>query len=106
MDADEFIQEDTYESFYFNAKGEVGESLETKTVCYRTNNVEKGSSAFFIKVYNGSLFDPFGMDANKINTEGIKFKKVKVEVFNLYHKYLIRRISGDFYKAQSVFNNA
>ena len=68
--------------------------------------MEKGSSAFFIKVYNGSLFDPFGMDANKINTEGIKFKKVKAEVFNLYHKYLIRRISGDFYKAQRVFNNA
>ena len=48
----------------------------------------KDVESHYIKSLRGLLFDPQGMDANKLNAIATKFSKVKKETFDFYIDYL------------------
>ena len=53
----------------------------------------------------GRLFDPFGMDANKINSVNTKFSKVSIDTFNHYIKYLETKQNNSLTWAERSFLN-
>ena len=59
----------------------------------------------YVKSMRGRLFDPFGMDANKINSVNTKFSKVNNETFNHYIKYLETKQNNSLTWAERSFLN-
>lgn len=50
-----------------------------------------GKTNFYIKFRRGQLFDPYGIDALKINSKDIKYKKVDIDIYFIYKRYLETR---------------
>jgi hypothetical protein len=50
-----------------------------------------GKETPYIKFRRGQLFDPYGVDALKLNARDNKYKKVDMDLFLVYKKYLETR---------------
>lgn len=50
-----------------------------------------GKETHYIKFRRGQLFDPYGIDALKLNARDNRYKKVDMDLFLLYKKYLQTR---------------
>ena len=50
-----------------------------------------GKDNFYIKFRRGQLFDPYGIDALKLNARDNRYKKVDLDLFLNYKKYLETR---------------
>lgn len=60
---------------------------------------------YYIKHGRGMLFDPYGMDANKINAYNFQFKKVDQKIYSQYLQYLKTRRSMFLTYAQREFKD-
>lgn len=60
---------------------------------------------YYIKHGRGMLFDPYGMDMNKLNSYNFQFKKVDQAVYSQYVQYLKTRRSLFLTYAQREFTN-
>lgn len=60
---------------------------------------------YYIKHGRGMLFDPYGMDANKINAYNFQFKKVDHNIYSQYVQYLKTKRSLFLTYAQREFKD-
>jgi|TARA_R110000765_G_scaffold394915_1_gene488573 hypothetical protein len=60
---------------------------------------------YYVKVLRGHLFDPQGMDSNKITSIHVKFDKVSGKTFDHYIKYLAGKKSNEFTWAEREYTN-
>lgn len=60
---------------------------------------------YYIKYGRGMLFDPYGMDMNKINSYNFQYKKVDESIYNKYLEYLKSRREVFLTQAQREFVN-
>jgi hypothetical protein len=58
-----------------------------------------------VKHGRGELFDPYGMDMNKINAYNFQFKKVDKSIFESYVQYLRSRREIFLTQARRAFIN-
>ena len=85
-DISEFIDYEKVEYTYYDKDANViTENVEASCAYVALINEKK---SYYVKVLRGSLFDPKGMDSNKIKSLLIKFSKVKKETFDFYVDYL------------------
>lgn len=61
---------------------------DRKTCCYICENIYEDKIYYFIKHRNGILFDPLRVDDMSYSKMEWKYKKVTLDVFFLYLKYL------------------
>jgi hypothetical protein len=66
---------------------------------------QKKTINYYVKIGRGMIFDPFGMDSNKINAYNFQFKKADEKVFSYYLQYLKTRRSMFLTYAQREFQN-
>jgi len=85
--SEEFIQEDNTEVYYVLTDGKKS-TKETTLACAKTS-VGDSIEIFFVKFHRGKLFDPHGMDKNKI--KNAQYRKVDATTFDLYLSYLKSR---------------
>ena len=83
---EEFLPEDNTEVYYVLSSGKKS-SEETELSCAKT--IVGDSMAFFIKFHRGKLFDPHGLDKNKVRNA--QYRKVDATTFDLYLSYLKSR---------------
>lgn len=67
-----------------------GIEVEPQNAVAKFVNVD-GKTNFYIKFRRGQLFDPHGIDALKINSKDIKYKKVDLDIYFTYKRYLETR---------------
>lgn len=85
-DISEFIDYEKVEYTYYDKNANIiTENVEISCAYIAIVNDKK---TYYIKMLRGSLFDPEGMDSQKINTTLIKFSKVQKETFDFYIDYL------------------
>lgn len=85
---------------------------DKKTCCYITENVYEDKMYYFIKHKNGVLFDPLRADDISYANMDWKYKKVTLDVFFLYLKYMgamkeFKKFKGKKYllsQAESLMN--
>ena len=87
---EEFIQEDNIEIYYVLTDGKKS-TKETALACAKIS-IGGSTEVFFVKFYRGTLFDPHGLDKNKI--KNAQYRKVDATTFDLYLSYLKSR-KGD-----------
>ena len=102
-DVEQFLtpQDTTY--VYYNRDGQVIEEKIESSCAYIATVENKEFN--YVKCMRGHLFDPFGMDANKINSVNTKFSKVNDETFNHYLKYLETKQNNSLTWAERSFLN-
>lgn len=92
---------------YIDKSGNLSE--ETKAVAKITKLHNKENDRvqvnYYIKFGRGMLFDPYGMDMNKINAYNFNFKKVDQSIYSQYVQYLKTRRSLFLTHAQREFVN-
>jgi|TARA_R110000751_G_scaffold150864_2_gene255818 hypothetical protein len=85
-DISEFVDYEKVEYTYYDKDANIiTENVEVSCAYIAIVNDKK---TYYIKTLRGSLFDPEGMDSQKINTVLIKFSKVEKETFDFYVDYL------------------
>ena len=85
-DISEFIDYEKVEYTYYDKDANViTENVEVSCAYIATIDDKE---TYYVKVLRGSLFNPEGMDSNKIKSLLGKFSKVKKETFDFYVDYL------------------
>jgi len=85
-DISEFIDYEKVEYTYYDKDANIiTENVDISCAYIAVVNDKK---VYYIKVLRGSLFNPEGMDSNKIKSVLGKFSKVSKETFDHYVKYL------------------
>ena len=102
-DVEQFLTPEDTTYIYYDKDGQVIEE-EIGSSCAYIATV-KGKNFNYVKSMRGRLFDPFGMDANKINSVNTKFSKVSVDTFNHYIKYLETKQNNSLTWAERSFLN-
>lgn len=100
-EADEVITQ------FFDKTGNLGEETNAVAKVTKIHNKESDRIVvnYYIKHGRGMLFDPYGMDANKINAYNFQFKKVDHKVYSQYVQYLKTRRSIFLTYAQREFKD-
>ena len=94
-----------YNTIFYTGKG-VKQSQETnKSFAKIRTNIDTDYSVHYIKYGMGDIFDPWGMNSNKINSPAFSFRKVNKSVFDNYLKYLETRRSTFLLKAKRELIN-
>ena len=75
---------------YLDKSGEEISEPEPKNAVAKLINTD-GKANFYIKFRRGQLFDPYGIDALKINSRDIRYKKVDLNIYLSYKRYLETR---------------
>ena len=83
----EFVEEREEFYTYYNLDGSLGES-SSKGTCAYSVRVNELPEMYYIKFFRGSILDPYGMDARKIDSPLCIYKKVSDTVFGYYSDYL------------------
>jgi hypothetical protein len=98
---------DQLEVHYIDKTGEFG--LEQTAVAKITKLHNKEEDRIIVNYYvkhgRGMLFDPYGMDMNKLNAYNFQFKKVDNSVYSKYVQYLKTRRQLFLTHAQREFIN-
>lgn len=76
---------DTREEFFFGA---AGAWLHTQEDAFAKVVKVADHETYYIKYGRGELFDPYGIDREKVKRPYYDFKKVKQKIFNYYMSYL------------------
>lgn len=92
---------------YIDKSGEPGEEYGSVAKITELHNKENDRvvTNYYIKHGRGMLFDPYGMDANKVNAYNFQFKKVDQSIYSQYIQYLKTRRSMFLTYAQREFQN-
>ena len=80
-----------YNEVFYTEKGEKQEKETNKSFAKTRTNIDTNYNVYYIKYGIGDIFDPWGMQANKINSPSFSFKKVGEKTFSYYMKYLTTR---------------
>lgn len=98
---------DKLEVQFIDKSGQLG--LEQNAVAKFTELHNKENDRivtnYYIKHGRGMLFDPYGMDMNKVNAYNFQFKKVDEKIYSQYIQYLKTRRSIFLTYAQRDFQN-
>lgn len=84
------INEDVTVTVYVNKLGKEVEKEDDESVVAKLINTN-GKASFYIKFRRGQLFDPYGIDALKINSRDTRYKKVDLDIYLSYKRYLETR---------------
>jgi len=78
---------------YIDKSGNLAQENNAVAKITKIHNKEedKLNINYYIKHGRGMLFDPYGMDANKINSYNFQFKKVDHSIYSQYVQYLKTR---------------
>jgi hypothetical protein len=92
---------------YFDKTGNIAEERIAVAKITRLHNKEEDRTVinYYIKFGRGMLFDPYGMDMNKLNAYNFQFKKVDQKIYSQYIQYLKTRRSLFLTQAQREFVN-
>lgn len=63
----------------------------------------KSNTNYYIKYRRGELFDPYGIDALKVNAKDTKYRKVDKDIYEKYCTYLQTRREVFFLEAKRDF---
>ena len=85
-DISEFTNEAKGRYIFYSKDGSLEKHETPKTCAFSIAKLQKES--YFIKFFRGTIFDPDGMDSNKINAINMEFKKVEKKTFDFYVEYL------------------
>ena len=85
-DISDFLKDKSSEVVFYDNNGNQ-EKEETHKSCAYVIATD-GKKNYYTKFLRGTLFDPQGMDATKINSLTIQFKKVEKNTFEFYLEYL------------------
>jgi len=98
---------DQLEVQYIDKTGELGQEQNAVAKITNLHNKEENRVIvnYYIKHGRGLLFDPYGMDMNKLNAYNFQFKKVDTSVYSKYIKYLKTRRQLFLTHAQREFIN-
>jgi magnesium-transporting ATPase (P-type) len=80
---------------YFDKTGNLTKEEFAVAKITKFHNKESDSLTvnYYIKFGRGMLFDPYGMDMNKMNSYNFQFKKVDQDIYSKYLQYLKTRRS-------------
>ena len=84
-DISEFIGNDAKSHTFYDSNAHVVDEVD-RSCAYIVS--QKSKESYYVKFFRGTLFDPSGIDANKINAINTEFKKVTAETFHHYINYL------------------
>lgn len=101
-DIKEELGKDTAQFLFFDKDGE---KLEEETKQTVAKIVSRSSDKFFVRYYQGSIFDPIGTHSMRSDYKDSEFKQVSKSVFDLYFMYLKSKNPIYFTKAQRGFMN-
>lgn len=92
---------------FIGKTGELSEEHNSVAKITKLHNKENNNTVinYYVKHGRGMLFDPYGMDANKINAYNFQFKKVNENIYSQYIQYLKTRRSMFLTYAQREFQN-
>jgi hypothetical protein len=92
---------------YFDKTGNLAEEINAVAKITKLHNKETDKILvnYYIKFGRGLLFDPYGMDMNKLNAYNFSFKKVDSSIYSQYIQYLKTRRSLFLTHAQREFVN-
>ena len=94
-----------YNTVFFTEKG-VKQSTETKKSFAKIRtNISADYNVYYIKYGLGDIFDPWGMNSNKVNSPALSFKRVNKKVFDNYLQYLKTRRSSFLLRAKRELVN-
>ena len=111
-DISEFLTPDSVSYEYYSEDAKIlTKDEDVGKACAYIVTHDKGSEEdatvnkkfHYIKVLRGHLFDPQGMDSNKINSIHVKFDKVSEKTFEHYTKYLVGKKSNEFTWAEREY---
>ena len=92
---------------YIDKTGQLGQEHNAVAKITRLHNKEEDRVIvnYYIKHGRGMLFDPYGMDASKVNSYNFQFKKVDHSIYSQYIQYLKTRRTMFLTYAQREFIN-
>lgn len=92
---------------FIDKSGNSAEEQNAVAKIVKVSNKEQNRTIYnyYIKHGRGMLFDPYGIDANKINSYNFQFKKVNPEIYSQYLQYLKTRKSIYLTYAQREFKD-
>ena len=92
---------------YIDKTGQLGQEQNAVAKITKLHNKEEDRIvvSYYIKNGRGMLFDPYGMDMNKLNAYNFQFKKVDEKIYSQYIQYLKTRRSIFLTYAQRDFQN-
>jgi len=92
---------------YIDKTGNLSEEKSAVAKITKVHNKEENKVVvnYYIKHGRGMLFDPYGMDANKINAYNVQFKKVDEKIYSQYVQYLKTRRAMFLTYAQRDFKD-
>jgi len=85
-DISEFTNQAKSRYAFYSKDGNLEKNETPKTCAFSVEKPQKES--YFIKFFRGTIFDPNGMDSNKINAINMEFRKVEKKTFDFYVEYL------------------
>ena len=85
-DVSSFLNEKSVEIVFYDYDGNTETEETNKSCAYAITT--NGKESYYTKFLRGSLFDPQGIDATKINALTTEFKKVAKNTFGFYVDYL------------------
>lgn len=94
-----------YNTIFFTEKGAKQSKETNKSFAKVRTNVDADYKVYYVKYGLGDIFDPWGMNSNKINSPAISFRKVKKKVFDDYLQYLKTRKSSSLLRAKRELLN-
>lgn len=96
------INNDDIVTLYVSKNGQESQDVDNQDVVAKLVNTN-GKAAFYIKFRRGQLFDPYGIDALKINARDTRYKKVDLDIYLAYKKYLETRREVFLTEAKRAF---
>jgi hypothetical protein len=92
---------------FISKSGTAGDERDAVAKVIKLHNKEDDriNVNYYIKHGRGLLFDPYGMDMNRINAFYFQFKKVDENVYSKYTQYLATRREVFLIQAQREFIN-
>ena len=99
MNEEDFVEEEKISYLYFNRDGTTSHEKKNYSCAYSLTT-SKGVEKHYIKFYRGRLFDPYGIDSNKINFMHCEYKKVGKQIIDLYVGYLNNKKRDLFTRAE------
>ena len=94
-----------YNEVFYTEKGDKQGKETNKSFAKTRTNIDTNYDVFYIKYGIGDIFDPWGMQANKINSPAFSFRKVGKKTFSYYMKYLKTRRFTFYLQAQRELIN-
>ena len=101
-------EEDAVESVHIDKTGSTctDKSIAVaKIIEVHNKETDRINFNYYVKHGRGELFDPYGMDMNKINAYNFQFKKVDRTIFDKYIEYLKTRREIFLTQARRAFIN-